>query len=164
MPQMVALYVPFPAHPWPATPDNLRAARAFVMAKWRERARELGLPDPDDLSGSCRFSSMFAQGIFGGELQGNPAHQFVRLDGEVLDLNADARDVRERRAEWEAAQRKARIGRRLDGREWHARDPHAHDRRYWWSMENQEALRRCKPRVDSWTREFIVRQVLPRAA
>lgn len=115
----------------PATPENIEKAKAFVLKKWRERATERGLRAPTDLSSSCKFSSLFAQRVFGGKLRGNWDHQFVVLpDGKVLDLNLDAEDVRA-----------------LD-------DPHRHDRSFWGNREHRESMASCEPRVAAWVEEF----------
>ena len=79
----------------PPTPENIERAKTFVLAKWRERADERGLDQPSDLTGSCKFSSMFAQRLFGGQLRGNHDHQYVLLpNDQILDLNVDAADVK----------------------------------------------------------------------
>jgi hypothetical protein len=117
----------------PATAENIAAAKAFVMRKWTERAVELGRPVPSDLSNSCKFSSLFAQAIFGGRLEGHVDHQYVRLtDGSILDLNAEAADVKA------------------------MANPHRHDSRFWGNAEHADALRSCKPRVDRWIEEFLM--------
>jgi hypothetical protein len=120
----------------PATPENIARAKKFVMEKWIERARERYEPRvPTDLSNSCKFSSLFAREIFGGRLRGNQAHQFVELaDGTKVDLNIDARDVRE-------------LG------------DHAHhheDEVFWGNPEHQQAVDSCRPRVDQWIAEFML--------
>jgi hypothetical protein len=71
-----------------ATPEALESARTFLLDRWQERALELGRPRPNDLSGACKFASLFAFRIFGGELCGNELHQFVRLDGQIIDLTS----------------------------------------------------------------------------
>ncbi|MEP3670906.1 MAG: hypothetical protein ABJN42_29775 [Roseibium sp.] len=118
----------FPIAP---TPENIAAARDFVFEKWNERAAERGLAPRSDLSGSCKFSSLFAQTVFGTSLQGNYHHQFgVLADGTVLDLNAEARDVQE-----------------LD-------NPWVHDPDFWENPEHIESLESCAPRVAGWIKEF----------
>lgn len=116
--------------PIPATPENIARAKAFVFGKWRERATERG-HTVDDLSGACKFSSLFAQRVFGGKIKGNHDHQYVVLDdGQILDLNADAADVRELSI------------------------PYRHDRRFWNNKEHRESLNSCLPRVETWLKEF----------
>lgn len=112
------------------TPENLERAKEFVLKKWRERAAERGYPEPEDLSSSCKFSSLFAQAIFGGQIQGHYEHQYVVLNGEVIDLNKDAADVKA-----------------MD-------DPHDHDESWFGNDEHIDSMESCKPRVMDWVREF----------
>jgi hypothetical protein len=77
-----------------ATEEALDEARAFVFEKWCERAQRLGRPTPYDLSSSCRFSSLFVRFVFGGTLKGNLRHMFNEIDGQIIDLNKNALDVR----------------------------------------------------------------------
>lgn len=113
------------------TEKNISLARAFALNRWRDRARERGLPIPDDLSSSCKFTSLFAQGLFGGRLRGNHDHQFLELPGgEILDLNAEAKDVR-------------------------ALDTHyRHDPVFWNNPDHRASLRSCRPRVADWLEDF----------
>lgn len=112
------------------TPENLERAKEFVLKKWRERAAERGYPEPEDLSSSCKFSSLFAQAIFGGQIQGHYEHQYVVLNGEIIDLNKDAADVKA-----------------MD-------DPHDHDESWFGNDEHIDSMESCKPRVMDWVREF----------
>lgn len=120
----------------PATPENIERAKQFVTQKWIERAKERGYPDhelPTDLSSSCKFTSQFAQRVFGGELRGNWHHQYVKLsDGRMLDLNIDAADVQ-------------KLGTLA----------HSHDRKFWRNPEHRESMDSCRARVDDWVREFL---------
>ncbi len=120
----------------PATPENIAAAKAFVLKKWQERAIERGGPNatlPDDLSSSCKFSSLFARAVFGGKLEGNFDHQFVRAkDGTIIDLNIDAADVKE-------------LGDQA----------HRHDILFWGSRDHRDSVRSCVPRVKEWVAEFL---------
>lgn len=126
------LHEPLPAA-LPATPALVAAARDFALARWRERAAEYGAPPPDDLTGSCKFTSLFAALVFGGRLRGNKDHQFVELpDGARLDLNAGARDVR-------------RLGT-------HA---HTHERTFWANPEHRDAMRTCEARARAWAERFL---------
>lgn len=118
---------PFPI---PATPENIAKAKAFVFQKWQERAAERGYT-VDDLSGACKFSSLFAQTVFGGKIQGNYDHQYVVLDdGHIIDLNDDAGDVRK------------------------LSNPHRHDKRFWNNKDHRESMDGCRPRVEAWLSEF----------
>ncbi len=125
--------------PIPATPENITKAKAFLLRKWKERWRDrnpngtIGHDDePSDLSGSCKFSSMFAQKIFGGQIRGNYDHQFVVLrNGKVLDLNGDAADVKG------------------------IKTPYIHDRRFFGNRDHKESMRSCEPRVERWVSDFL---------
>ena len=91
--------------PLEPSPDNVEAAATFAFAKWRERWAEkkadweksVGSPFPeaecDDLSGSCKFTSVFAAVVFDYGIDGNHDHQFAIRKGHVIDLNAGAADV-----------------------------------------------------------------------
>jgi hypothetical protein len=117
--------------PIEASPANLSMARDFLLLKWNERAEERGLPPRRDLSGSCKFSSLFARTVFGAEMRGNQDHQFNILpDGSILDLNADAEDVSGLEA------------------------PHHHDPEFWGNPEHLAAMRSCDPRVAAWIEGF----------
>ncbi len=132
---------PFQAYParWPATPQNVALAQAFVLARWQERHDERFGSDegslrfrPTDLSSSCKFSSIFALAVFGGKLEGNPDHQFVRLsDGQVLDLNHGAQDVLE-------------LGERA----------HRHNPAWWGCRDHKASLKSCLPRALAWVAQF----------
>jgi hypothetical protein len=76
-----------------ASAENVAAAAAFALERWRERAAELGLDDPQDLSGACKFCALFAKALFGGVVDGNFEHVFVRVDGGIVDLSAASADV-----------------------------------------------------------------------
>lgn len=112
------------------TRENLARAQEFVLKKWRERATERGYPEPDDLSSSCKFTSLFVQAIFGGQIRGNYEHQYVVLNGEIIDLNKDAADVRS------------------------MEDPHEHDESWFGNADHLDSMESCKPRVKDWVREF----------
>ena len=136
----------------PATPENVAKAKAFVLRKWQERTKEwnsetrrlfrsmpsnkdkpfpYGLfhPVPKDLTDACKFCSMFAQRVFGGKIEGNHDHQYVRLpDGQVLDLT-DAIGLDKSAA-------------------------YRHDRAFWNNPEHRDSMASCEPRVERWVKEF----------
>ena len=114
------------------TAANIAQAKDFVFRKWVERATERGEPSPHDLTHSCKFSSMFAQKVFGGILRGNYDHQYVMRNGQIIDLNSDAEDVR-------ALAEKAYI----------------HDPVFWMSADHRASMSSCKKRVDAWVAEFF---------
>lgn len=124
--------------PLPPSPANIEQARQFVWRKWRDRAAELGRARPADLSGACKFASLFAQHLFGGHVRGNTDHQFVLLDdGQVIDLTAGAADV-------------AGLA-----------DPYRHDRRFWNNPEHRASLVSCQTRVARWVAEFCQSRAAP---
>ena len=119
--------------PWPLqiNDDLVDQARLFVFSKWQERAAEKGLAPPVDLSGSCKFSSMFAARVFGLEMAGNWDHQFcLTPEGEVLDLNEGAADIAQ------------------------LEDAYRHDKEFWLNPDHAESMDSCYPRVKAWLREF----------
>lgn len=116
------------------TPEAIAACKATALAMWRRRAAERGLPEPSDLSGSCKFTSLFAGMIFGGEIRGNHDHFHLRTPGGIeVDLNEDAADV---------------VAIRRQGR-----DPLLHDRRLMRSRDVRESLASCVARVEGWVAE-----------
>lgn len=115
----------------PDLADKIAAAKTFVFDKWCERAHELGHREPEDLSSSCKFSSLFASHIFDGEMMGSEDHQFVELkDGSILDLNEDAADVRD------------------------LYDPYEHDEEFWMNDEHAASMASCHSRVAKWIEQW----------
>lgn len=112
----------------PATDEWIDRAKAFLKGKWEERHRELGREGaPADLSGACKFASLFAQRLFGGRIVGNPQHQVVQLAaGRMLDFTD-------------------------------AYDPNTfyHDKEFWDNPEHRESMKSCEPRVNDWVDEFM---------
>lgn len=116
------------------TPEILEIVRSVAMEGWRARAKERGLPEPSDLSGSCKFTSLLLRRLFGGRLRGNEGHQFLELSGgQRLDLNEWAQDVVELRAK--------------------GLDPWRHDPLFWNNPDHRASLRSCEARVDLWETE-----------
>lgn len=121
--------------PMKATPKRVAAAKAFVLKKWQERAEERGGEKPDDLIDACKFCSLFAQSVFGGEIRGNWHHQWVeREDGKVLDLTEGCRGLDALKA---------------DGIE-----IYEHDESFFGNPEHLESMDSCLPRIQEWVREF----------
>ena len=113
------------------TSKNIKLAKDFVFEKWKERQAERFMV-PNDLSYSCKFSSMFAQRIFGGTIKGNYDHQFVVLpDGNILDLNYDAEDVK-------------KLGDKA----------YKHDPKFFGKGDHKKSMKSCEPRVNRWVEEF----------
>lgn len=111
------------------TPELHSQMRDFVLEKWRERAGELGREEqPNDLSGACKFASLFAQGVVGGKLEAHRDHTWVRLeDGRVVDIT--------------------------DGVD--SKDYTAHPT--YMGQEWKQSLATCKPRVKRWREEWARR-------
>lgn len=115
----------------PFTPSNLEAAKTFVIQKWKERAAERGSREPDDLSGACKFSSLFIQKLFGGTIEGNWHHQYNVIGGEVVDITSDSSEVGG-----------------LD-------EPYHHDLVFFGNPDHIESMKSCLPRVNRWVDEFL---------
>lgn len=129
------------------TPENLAAASVFLLEKWRERARERGWSEPDDLTNACKFASVFAQDVFGGRLRGNWHHQWVdhpevgRID---LTRGAGVEDHSERCA--------------FGGCSLGPIDQH--DRHFWGNADHVDSLESVLPRVGKWVAEFEARSAV----
>lgn len=106
-------------------------AKRFFFRVWCEFARERGAPPPEDLSGACKYASLFMRELFGGEIEGHYAHQYNRIDGRLVDLSHDARDV---------------------GR---MHNPYLHEPEYFNIPEYQRSRAACMPRIDTWVRLFL---------
>jgi hypothetical protein len=123
--------------PIKATTENQRRASRFLLRKWQERRLESSrafqktTTSPTDLSGACKFCSLFAVKLFGGELQGNEAHQWVEFGGEVIDLTDN-----------------------VDGGEY------LHDDEFWLNEDHLDALASCLDRVSRWLQEYTANGLL----
>ena len=106
-------------------------AQAFFLRMWVEWAAERGAPVPADLSGSCKYGSLFICRVFGGAINGHYQHQYNRIEGLRLDMSADAADV--------AAMHEAYL----------------HEPGYFQIPEVGRMLDRCLPRVDAWVELFL---------
>lgn len=117
----------------PATAANIKRAHTFCLAQWQQRHLERHGEGgrawmPTDLSSACKFTSLFAQAVFGGALEGNEDHQFVRLpSGDILDLNTASQDVVE-------------LGSKA----------HQHDPAWWGNADHRKSMTSCQPRVEAW--------------
>lgn len=133
---------PFPIEP---TPENVETAKEFALAKWQERhdamadewMRAMGRPwsrdRPHDLSSSCKFTSVFAAVVFGGQIAGNEMHQFAVVNGRPLDLNEGASDI----AGIEGA--------------------YENDPQFLWNPDHLASVESCLPRVEKWLGEYSER-------
>lgn len=115
----------------PYTYANFARAKVFVFGKWCELAASQHLAVPLDLSGACKYGSLFMQGVFGGELRGHYEHQYNFIAGRLVDLSHDAADVG------------------------HMRHPYLHEPEYFAVPELQASLELCVLRTDAWAVEFI---------
>jgi len=106
-------------------------AKDFVFRMWCALAIERQQRTPEDLSGACKYGSLFMQQVFGGSIEGHYAHQFNRIDTRVVDLSHDALDVSRMRT------------------------PYLHEAEYFNIPEYRIALQACTPRVDNWTLAFL---------
>lgn len=111
--------------------QHFASARAFVFERWCELAGERGLARPQDLSGACKYGSLFVQQVFGGTIRGHFEHQFNRIGGRIVDLSHDALDV---------------------GR---MSNPYLHERDFFSVPEVQRSLAGCLPRATRWADEFM---------
>lgn len=106
-------------------------AKTFVFGKWLEYAAERGAAIPADLSGGCKYGSLFMNRAFGGSIRGHYQHQYNRIGGRIVDLSHDAADV---------------------GR---MSNPYLHEPEYFALPELRHSLDGCLPRVDRWVAEFM---------
>lgn len=107
-------------------------AKVFVFDRWCEQAAEKGHTPPNDLSGSCKFGSLFMNQVFGGKIYGQYEHQYNIIDGRIVDLSHDAKDV-------------GRIA-----------NPYLHEPDFFAIPEKQAALNRCLPRAKRWAVQFLL--------
>lgn len=139
--------------PLPADVTTITAAKAFVLERWQERAREQGQAAlPPDLSGACKFSSHFASLVFGGDIRGNLFHQWVELpDGRILDLNEDAEDVALLKAgEIPEYARQYAQWRRQSPPE----DVYTHDPKHMRRLDQRRSMASVRPRAERWADAF----------
>lgn len=111
--------------------ERFAQAKAFVFLKWCERASERHSPPPADLSGSCKYGSLFMNGVFGGAICGHYQHQYNVIGGRIVDLSHDAMDV----------------GKIIN--------PYLHEPDFFAIPEKQAALAACLPRVGRWVAQFL---------
>ncbi len=106
-------------------------AKRFVFRKWSELAAERSQPKPADLSGACKFGSLFMHRVFGGAIHGHYQHQYNIIGGRIVDLSHDALDVGAMRT------------------------PYLHEPEFFEIPEEIASLARCVPRIDGWVAEFL---------
>lgn len=110
---------------------NFMAAKSFVFRMWCELALERQIEAPTDLSGACKYGSMFMQRVFGGEIEGHYQHQFNRIQGRLVDLSHDALDVGLMRT------------------------PYLHEPDFFLIPHVQSQQLSCLPRVENWSTRFL---------
>jgi hypothetical protein len=111
---------------YPQTDEWVQRAEEFLREKWAERHREKGREgEPPDLSGACKFASLFAQKLFGGRIRGNPLHQVVKTPHRIIDLTGQ-----------------------FDPNTFH------HDKEWFGNPAHEESMQSCTPRVNRWVEEF----------
>ncbi len=115
----------------PYSYEGFALAKSFIFRKWCECAAERGYQVPEDLSGSCKYGTLFMNRIFGGVIHGHYEHQYNMIAGRIVDLSHDAIDV---------------------GR---MRNPYHHEPDFFSIPEQQSSLACCLPRVDRWVIEFM---------
>lgn len=111
--------------------EHFAHAKAFVFRKWCEHATERQAAIPSDLSGSCKYGSLFMNRVFGGSIRGHYQHQYNRIDGRIVDLSHDSADV---------------AG---------MTHPYLHAPEFFAVPEQQNSLDLCLPRVERWVVEFL---------
>lgn len=111
--------------------ERFAQAKVFVFRKWCEQAAERGVAAPADLSGSCKYGSLFMNQVFGGVICGHYQHQYNIIGGRIVDLSHDAMDVGK------------------------LSNPYLHEPDYFDIPEKQASLNGCMPRVDGWVKQFM---------
>jgi hypothetical protein len=119
----------------PYSDANFALAKVFFFGKWCERSVQRELPQPLDLTGACKYGSLFMQCVFGGALRGHYEHQYNFIDGRLVDLSHDAADV---------------------GRMTH---PYLHEPAYFLIPEMQASLDRCLPHAQAWATQFLAQRI-----
>lgn len=111
--------------------ERFALAKVFVFRKWLELAAERKVEVPADLSGACKYGSLFMNLVFGGAIRGHYQHQYNLIGGRIVDLSHDAADV---------------------GR---LTNPYLNEPEYFSTPEQQASLDCCVPRVERWAQEFL---------
>lgn len=113
------------------TSARFATAKGWFTERWAGWASERGLDATADLSGACKYGSIFMQSVFGGSIRGHYEHQYNFIDGRIVDLSHDALDV---------------------GR---MRHPYLHEPGYFEVPRLQASLSACRPRAERWATEFV---------
>lgn len=121
-----------------ATPNNLKRFEQFLKVKWAERSKQRydswgdtqdkPWQPPATLEGACKFTSLFANRLFGGRMRGNQKHQYLELpNGKIIDPVP------------------------VPG----VANPQQHDEEFWMNPDHKDSLESCLPRVNEWVKEFM---------
>lgn len=124
------------------TPELFELAKEIASEGWISRSKEKHQPLPEDMSGGCKFSSIYFKLLFGGQMQGNYLHQFNVLNGKVFDLNKDCNDVKQMKKEFID-----KIG----------ENPYKHDICFFGNPDHIESMQNCFNRSLEWSKEFKIR-------
>lgn len=111
--------------------ERFALAKVFVFRKWVELAVERKICAPTDLSGACKFGSLFMSRVFGGCLRGHYQHQYNLIDGRIVDLSHDAADVGS------------------------MRNPYLNEPEFFAIPEFRASMDSCLPRIELWAVEFL---------
>ncbi len=145
------------SRPIPATDANISAAWSFLMHKWRERAAERGRDEPADLSGACKFASLFAARVFSERVRGHFFHQWCEIpdeggEGRRLDLAGGSAEVTDLRAgRLPASLRTYAAVTRIKP----PTDLYAHDPKHMSGSANRDSMASVEPQVARWAAEFL---------
>lgn len=106
-------------------------AKRFVFDRWCELSIERHKALPADLSGSCKYGSLFMNQVFGGTIQGHYEHQYNIIGGRIVDLSHDAMDVGK------------------------MQNPYRHEPDFFVIPQKKISLSQCLPRVKRWVIQFL---------
>lgn len=127
--------------------------KEFLLTKWQDRAKERAAPVPRDLSMACKFVSLFVSEVFGGEIEANEFHTWVRSGSAIIDPTTDSADTKLMlRGQIPKGMKShfATLG-------IHAVDDlYAPDRRFMASTDFRESLDSCRSRVQEWIEEWTL--------
>ena len=116
--------------------EKWKFLRNFILEKWQKMDYELkDFYEVNDMSFSCKFTSLFCAKLFRGYLRGNKYHNFAIVDNYIIDPTNPS---------W-----------MFDRFKEDNIDPYLIDNEYLCTIETQEWVDSCTPRVEGWIEEFI---------
>lgn len=133
--------------PLALTPENIAAAERFVLSAWKRYTKERHGQEAVDLSNACKFSTVFAQALFGGRVRANYYHCWLESPtGELVDLTQGVqfRDGIPEDLQLRATKAGLDVG-----------TPFTHDPRIFNEPEFVNGLGSLYTIVRSWVREFL---------